>query len=436
MNAAPAVQASCASHDRLRKFNLAFGPILIVSLIAQVAVVWTQLDYIRGGYFDFVLYHSAARIVRDGKGAELYDLALQREYQKGFRPEPQTRDLPFNHLPYELLPLLPLADLSFTAAHAIWSTLNFLLLLLTVYRLSAFVEPSQRGRSFLMLLGFFPALTALKMGQDSILTLYLLTETFISMKRGRYGLAGSVLALGLYKPQFVLPIAGLFLCQRCWPAVRGFILTTLGLLAVSWAIVGGKGLMGLLALWLPMIDRGNVVWPELMLNWRGLVHMTLSLIGVEPATNICTFMLSISTYVITARFWLQDGGQSPAMFHLRFALAVVMTSLVSFHSYSYDGTLLAIPLILMLNHFIETEQPSPEPKRIFLTLLIAIYLPLVPNILLSEAILAWWALPLPLFFWSIVTEFHHQSRLLGLAGENCASPISSADSTETPPGSY
>lgn len=76
----------------------------------------------------------------------------------------------------------------------------------------------------------------------------------------RYGLVGSLLVLGLYKPQFVLPIAGLLLWQRRWPAVRGFLVTALALIVISLAMVGARRLMGLLAQWLPMIDRGNVVW--------------------------------------------------------------------------------------------------------------------------------------------------------------------------------
>jgi hypothetical protein len=403
MNPAQAVDAD-SSADRFRKFKRLFGPLLITSLIVQIAVVWTQLDYIRGGYFDFVLYHSAARIVADGKGTDLYDLALQREYQTGFRPEPQTRDLPFNHLPYELLPLLPLANFSFTAAHAIWAALNFLLLLIAFYRLLPFIAPSQRHLSCLMLLAFFPTLTTLKMGQDSIITLYLLTETFVSLKRGRSGLAGSVLALGLYKPQFVLPIAGLLLCQRCWPAIRGFVLTTLALISVSLAMVGSQGLIGVLSLWLPMIDRGNVVWPELMLNLRGLVHLILSLGGMSWATNFFTLALSIFTFAIALRSWLQDSPTAESLLDLRFALAVVMTALVSFHLYSYDGTLLAIPLILTHNHFVTVQHSSKIANPIFFALLALMYLPLVPNILLSAAVLAWWALPLPALFWLIAQE--------------------------------
>jgi hypothetical protein len=58
---------------RLRRFNLIFVPVLIFSLAGQMALLWTQVAYIRDGYFDFVLYHSAARIIADGRGRELYD---------------------------------------------------------------------------------------------------------------------------------------------------------------------------------------------------------------------------------------------------------------------------------------------------------------------------------------------------------------------------
>jgi hypothetical protein len=418
MTQAQVTYTPSGSAKRMRIFKLVFGPLLFFSLLGQIAVVWTQLDYIRGGYFDFVLYHSAARIVSDGKGSQLYDLGLQREYQKGSRVAPQTRDLPFNHLPYELLPLLPLANFSFTAAHLVWALVNFFLLVVTLVRLLPFVEASQRKLSCLMLFAFFPTLTTLKMGQDSVLTIYLLTEIFISLKNRRYSLAGSLLALGLYKPQFFLPIAALLLCRRQWSAVIGFALTALGLLMLSLVMVGPQGLMGLLALWLPMIDRGNVVWPELMLNLRGLAHMILSLAGMSAATNLVTLFLSMAVFWLTLRHWPKDIGAPDWPFNLRFALAVVMTALVSFHLYSYDGTLLALPLILMLNHFLETRQPSTTTQRVFLTLLIAMFLPVVPNILLSEAILAWWALPIPVLFWVIAAELRHQSQSRSAANRN------------------
>ena len=396
--------------DRHRAFKLIFVPLLIFSLFAQCAVVWTQLEDIRGGYFDFVLYYSGAKIFNDGNGAQLYDLQVQREYQKEFGVANQNRDLPFNHLPYELLLLVIPAKFSVPVAHSLWAAINILLLAVILLRLSPFVEGRHRWLFALMLFAYFPTLTALKMGQDSVITTFLLVETFVSLKRKRYAIAGGLLALGLYKPQFVLPMVGIFLLHRRWSSIFGFLFTGLLLGVLSLAMVGWNGLLGLFSLWLPMTQRGHVVWPELMTNLRGLMYMILDLGGLSGATNILTLAFSILVYVITLLLWPRSADERNELFDLRFALAVAMTALVSFHLYSYDGTLLAIPLIIMLNQILKDPNPYPVRHRVFLAILIAWFLPLVPNILLSAASLAWWALPLPFLFGVIAMEIWRCSK--------------------------
>jgi hypothetical protein len=398
-----------------RRFKHIFAPLVICSLLAQCAVVWTQREYIREGYFDFVLYYGAARILNDGKGAQLYDLKLQWQYQHGFRGGSPDRDLPFNHLPYELLPLRVLAKYPFTVAHALWAGLNLLFIAILGLRLTPFVESGRRALSILMVLAYFPTVTALKMGQDSVITTLLLVETYVSLKRGRDVLAGGLLALGLYKPQLVLPLVGVFVWQRRWSAIAGFVSMALAVGALSLSMVGWDGLKGVLALWLPMIERGNVVWPELMINLRGLVYMVLRQAGLTEATNALTLALSLLTYGITLRLWPSGAAETNELLDLQFALAVTMTALVSFHLYSYDGMLLVIPLVLMLNHVLKAGTPSPLRHRIFFAVAILSYVPLLPNALLSAAVLAWWAAPLPILFAVLAAEIRYRAPLPELA---------------------
>jgi hypothetical protein len=394
---------------RFHVFKLIFVPLLVFSLIGQLAVVWTQLEDIRAGHFDFVLYYTGAKIISDGHGRELYDLELQKTYQKDFAVAYTNRDLPYNHPPYELLLLLPLARLSFPVAHALWAIFNLFLLALVLVRLLAFVDGAHKVLFGLMVFAHFPTITALKMGQDSVITALLLTETFVSLKRKRYALAGSLLALGLYKPQFVLPLAGILLLHRRWAALFGFMFTGTVLAAISLKMVGWDGLIELFSLWIPMTQRGHVVWPELMTNLRGLVYMISSLGALTVATNWVTLVLSILAYFLTLSLWPRNADQQNELFDLRFALAVVTTVLVSFHLYSYDGTLLVIPLVIMLNRVLKEPSPSPKRHRMFLILLIALFLPLVPNVLLSAAVLAWWALPLPFLYAVIAVEIRSHS---------------------------
>jgi hypothetical protein len=395
--------------QRHRLFKLIFVPLLTFSLLFQSALVWSQLDYIRTGYFDFVLYYSGAKIVNDGKGSQLFDLAAQREYQKGFGGGEKRSDLPFNHPPYELLPLLPLANFSFPVAHALWTAISILLLAIALARLFPFVEASNRVLFAFMVPAFFPTMTALKMGQDSGFTVLLMVETFVSLKHKRYAIAGSLLALGLYKPQFVLPLLGILFIHGRWMSIIGFLFVGLLLSAISLAMVGLDGLMGLATLWLPMINRGHVVWPELMTNLRGLIYIVLHPAGLTEATNVLALVFSVITYVTTLWLWPRSAAEKSELFDLRFAAAVIMTALVSFHSYSYDGTLLVIPLVIMLNQILKASGPYPVRHRIFLALMIAWFVPWVPNVLLRAALLAWWALPLPIFFALIAVEIRHRT---------------------------
>lgn len=389
---------------RFRSFKLVFVPLLIFSLLSQIAVVWTQLDDIKIGHFDFVLYYSAAKIIHDGKRDQLYDLALQKDYQKGFGLAYRNRVLPYNHPPYELLALLPLANFSFPVAHALWAVINILLLVLMLSRLSYFVAAEFRALFGLMIFAYYPTLTALKMGQDSIVTAYLLVETFVNLKQRRFAVAGAVLALGLYKPQFVLPLAGILFFRRCWPAVFGFVSATALLAAVSVAMVGGSGLAELFSMWLSMTHRGQVVWPELMVNLRGLVYMILNLGGMAGATNVLNLLLSTLVYVVTWRLWRVPANDSDELFNLRFALGVTATVLVSFHLYSYDATLLILPMVLMLDHVLKGRVRSSGVQPALFALLIFLFLPLLPNWLLGVAVIAWWALPIPILFGLIAVE--------------------------------
>ena len=96
-------------------------------------------------------------------------------------------------------------------------------------------------------------------------------------------------------------MVGIFLLHRRWSSIFGFLFTGLLLGVLSLAMVGWNGLLGLFSLWLPMMHRGHVVWPELMTNLRGLMYVILDLGGLSGATNILTLAISILVYVVTLR---------------------------------------------------------------------------------------------------------------------------------------
>ena len=176
------------------------------------------------------------------------------------------------------------------------------------------------------------------------------------------------------------------------------------------------GLLGSFSIWwLPMMQRGHVVWPELMTNLRGLMYMiwTRWVIGCNEYPDFGFFHISLCHNVAPVAARAHERNE---LFDLRFALAVAMTALVSFHLYSYGHS-----AGNSSHHYAEPnlERPNPYPvrHRFFLAILIAWFLPLVPNMLLSAASLAWWALPLPFLFGVIAMRFG-AARSGTLAGMN------------------
>ena len=104
-----------------------------------------------------------------------------------------------------------------------------------------------RGRSsfsfiYVTILAFFPVWYCLGQGQDSILLVFLFALSFWLWRRGQDDAAGFVLAMGLFRPQLVLPfVLTAFLAGR-WKFVRGFIPGAVLVVGLSTLVVGLHGM--------------------------------------------------------------------------------------------------------------------------------------------------------------------------------------------------
>jgi len=112
-------------------------------------------------------------------------------------------------------------------------------------------------------------MTTIKMGQDSALSLLILAGVFALLRCRRELLAGSILALGLYKPHLVMPLAGILTVSGYRRAMLGFVGMGLVLFGVSLAMVGWDGLIGLASIVAGMGGPTSVVYPAFMMNLRG-----------------------------------------------------------------------------------------------------------------------------------------------------------------------
>jgi hypothetical protein len=164
---------------------------------------------------DFSVTHIGSRMVYLGLGPKLYDLAEQQKLKGVLLPDAEP--LVYEHPPFEALLLAPLGALPYKTAYLIWGLINAAIWLTLTYLLRPYAPaPGDDLRYLALWLLFAPLGVALFEGQSSLLLLLLYSIAFIQLRSGCDFRAGAILGLALFKFQFVIPLALIFLLQRKW----------------------------------------------------------------------------------------------------------------------------------------------------------------------------------------------------------------------------
>jgi hypothetical protein len=333
---------------------------------------------IASGYPDFTIFYTAGKVVNQGRGRQLYDLETQLAWQRSFAPEVKHREnaLPFNHPPFEALLFAPLASLPYVTAYLVWAVFNLTLIggfwTLLRRRLPGLHNLSP-GLPLLAMFAFFPVIVALLQGQDSILLLFLYGLAFSALATGRAFVAGVCLALALFKFQLVLPFVVVLLVRRQWKAVAGFTFTAFVLLLVSAAVVGWNGVMAYPG-FLLRINRSPAqagIDARDMPNLRGLVAGSLHLAGVPAMLLIIA--LSITIVALVVRWWGVEPGQK---FELGFSLCLAVTTMVSYHLFLHDLSVLMLPILLLAELLLAGEIVQPARRILGASLAVLFLTPL------------------------------------------------------------
>ena len=410
---------------RRQKILAAF--LLTLALVNLTAIV-TLAPYLRRGYQDFTIFYAAARMVRIGQAKALYDLPAQYREQQQFAPNVDIRKaaLPYNHPPFEALLFVPLTYVPYVPAYGIWTAFNLAFLAaamsqvaLTSWRLSAGgpAGPTQsQSREdvasnlspiFLALaaFAFVPITRAILQGQDSLLLLLLLVTAFCALEKGNDPAAGTALAAGLFKFHLVLPLVLLLVVSRQfrageqpsvennrWRILIGFVPVAALLAAISVLTVGWTGAQNYVRFVLHVESAG--AGGALVANMPNLRGIVTTLAGPSHNALTAPITLACSAIVLGLAAW-RIRLQSSTGFV--FALATVAAILVSYHTLTYDLSLL-LPAVIFL--FAESPGATEAQAQAGNLFLITLYLvlaiePLCPHI--SQ--FAWPPLILGWIFW-------------------------------------
>jgi Glycosyltransferase family 87 len=323
---------------------------MFLMLAMNAAVFFTSWKDIMAGKNDFPVFYSNAQMVREGQAAHLYDFAAENRFVNRVSDVARA---PNNHLPYELLLFIPFTYLRFGAAHLLWTVASLGMLVgVAVLTRSAVTSGSSMRGTLLATLAFFPAWYCLLQGQDSILLVFLFALSFWLWKRERHDAAGFTLAMGLFRPQLVLPFVLVAFLAGKWKFVRGFIPGAVLVLSVSAFLVGVHGMADYARILLWQGTQGSAralaeqwqVHLGLMPTLRGLLWIMLP---ASAPGNVRIFLLLAGT--LAGLLWAAKGLRGVidgVAFDLAFATAVGTVALVSFHSLPHDFSLMILPLLI------------------------------------------------------------------------------------------
>lgn len=402
----------------MRLFRLVLVAFVTASLLFDVIILWESRRDIAAGYGDFIIFYTGAQIIKDRKTKDLFKVEVQNAYQAKFNVPQFKWPLPFNHAPYELFLFLPLAHLSYPLAHAIWSGVNLVLLAIMLQWLLSYVQLTHSFFIKMSVLAWFPTMETFRSGQDSILSAALLLGVFAALKQKRDGWAGFLLALGLYKPQLVLPMAGVCLAARQWRIVAVFSITGATLALVSLSMVGQQGAFDLISILRSMEQYSFIVRPALMPNVRGMTYILLHSYKV-PWGIVAAIVTSLVLYAICLYLWRDKFDVLDPVFDLKFSLVVTTTVLISYHLYAHDLILLAVPVILLCRYVKSNQITHHFVLNAFIVLLLIITVPLFPRYLVQIGAFGWWALPIFLLYTILTVEiFSARARINSRSGNS------------------
>jgi hypothetical protein len=375
---------------------------------------FNQRERIKRGYPDFTVFYTAATILREGLGHQLYDEHVQYEVQKKSVGEIAERygPLPYIHPPFEALIFLPLTWLPYPQAFAAWDLLNLVLLFGVFLRLRQSVNMLRLIPPWEFVIGslaFFPVFDCFLQGQDSILLLLLCVLGFNALKREADILAGCWFALGVFKFQFILPVVLLLMIWRRRRVAIGFAAVAAMLVLISAGLVGWRGLLQYPAFALLITRSPSLggVAAGFAPNLRGLMLGLLSPFSKPLGTALGLFASAALFYFAATK------GRPPAQgakFEVQFSLAVAVSTLVAWQTNMHDLSLLVLPLVLVTDYCLSTQ--AQERRTRF-----SLMLPVLP-VLISPLWLILWliggavnliVIPLLWWVWEIGKEVSRDS---------------------------
>ncbi len=282
---------------------------------------------------DFTMFWIASGLILDGAAAAVFDWSGMMAAEHALVPG-MSGALGWSYPPIFMLYVAPLALVPFLLSYALWIAASFAAMAAVIRK----IAPARQ--TIWLLLGFPATLICAAHGQNSFLTAALFGGALTLMNK-RPVVAGVLIGLLAYKPQFGLLIPLALLAGRQWTAFAAAAVTTVVLIAGTAALFGPETW---LAFWnnLAVINQKMAEGQVPILKMTSL-FATLRVHGVDASIAYALHaVLAAAVAAVVAWVWHRRRATAGSA-----AVLIVGALLVSPHVYDYDLPVLAVAIALI-----------------------------------------------------------------------------------------
>jgi hypothetical protein len=292
--------------ERARGYSLVLLTIFALAIAAFVALSDGLNDFMgRPIGTDFSNVYAAGVLVREGRVGDPYVPAKQHAAEKKLFGG-ETPFYGWHYPPFFLLIAAALAALPYAWALATWLLLTFSAYLSVLYS----IRP--RGDTLLVASAFPAAIVNIGHGQNAFLTAALLGGALVLLNP-RPALAGVLIGLLAYKPQFGVLIPFVLLATGRWAAILAAAGTIIVLAAISWLALGGEAFEGFAESTVysrtVILEAGSTGWEKIQSifsafrNWGssiGIAYAAQGALMIVVATSLVGLWRSTADYELKA----------------------------------------------------------------------------------------------------------------------------------------
>ncbi len=324
---------------RARGYSLILLAIAVIAMAGWIAISDGLID--RNGKpigTDFSNVYAAGELTWQGKPADAYNPALQHAAEKATFG---GRDVPFfgwHYPPFFFAIAFLVAALPYAWGLALWLGAS-----LAAY-LAAIRAILPRPETLLIASAFPAVFVNIGHGQNGFLTAALLGGALQSLDRKPW-LAGMLIGLLAYKPQFgvLIPIA--LLASQRWSTIAAAIATIAALIAISFATLGG-------GVWHAFIDSMNftqtVVLEQGGTGWEKIQSIFSA--ARNWGANIRTAYAIQTVLAVTLAATLAWLWHSEAAFELKASALATASLLATPYVLDYDLVVSAVAIAFFVRH--------------------------------------------------------------------------------------